>query len=121
MDDVRILYSGEYGENGTHRPHYHYLIWNLPKCSIEVYRKLIEDSWNMGFVKVSIPDSVSDSAHYVSKYVSKSDSDNFYAMLPGEKLEDYVRRTGKEVPPFVGASMGLGLDFLEKMLMLFLS
>ena len=111
---VRVLYSGEYGENNTHRPHYHFVMWNLPIESIEYYRNLIFETWNKGFVKVDIPHDVSDSSFYTAKYTTKSESSAFYLRKSGESLEAYQQRTGKSTVPFVGSSLGLGLDFLKE-------
>lgn len=122
---VRVLYSGEYGETGTHRPHYHLLFWNLPHAWVSEWRRLIEFCWSdfdrsvgtresKGYIYCEVPRDFHSSASYVSKsvsYVVKGGLHKF-CRQPKEKLEDFQRRTGRRTLPFVGASLGLGLDYL---------
>lgn len=111
---VRVLYSGEYGENGTHRPHFHFVMWNLPLQDVSYYRNLVFECWNQGYVDVDIPCDISDSSFYTAKYTVKSDSSSWFQKRPGESLEEYQVRTGKLTVPFVGSSVGLGLDFFKE-------
>lgn len=122
---VRVLYSGEYGETGTHRPHYHLLFWNLPALKLRDWQFLVAKCWtyydrrsstreSRGFIYCEIPRDFRNSASYVSKsvsYVVKGGLHKF-CRQQGEKLEDFQRRTGRRTLPFVGASLGLGLDYL---------
>lgn len=67
---LRFIACGEYGHN-THLPHYHLLIWNLPK--FDTWKQLvqfIEERWPYGFVYVK---PCQDSLHgsYICKYMRK--------------------------------------------------
>lgn len=78
-DGIRFFMCGEYGEK-RYRPHYHYILFNLPlddlefignsKTGIPLYRsRFLERSWNKGFVtvqKFSI-----ECARYVAQYCTK--------------------------------------------------
>lgn len=97
---IRFIASGEYGdsEDGTHRPHYHFVMWNLPNLSIEEHRENVKEAWksngfvfedneckipvidkktgkwkrgrvSMGFSKVDIPRGQTGAAFYVAESV----------------------------------------------------
>lgn len=63
---LKYFFVGEYGKHGF-RPHYHAIIFNLQDD------KLIDSSWNLGFVSVSPLRSVSG-IKYMFKYMSKPKS-----------------------------------------------
>lgn len=80
---IRFLACGEYGpgENSTHRPHYHILIFNWkPQDKLKFYKenhngdrilisKEITDIWGKGFTTVG--DLTYKSACYVARYCTK--------------------------------------------------
>lgn len=79
---IRFLACGEYGPNGTRRPHYHILIfnWKPDKKELKFYKenhngdrlfmcKQIEKIWKKGFVTVG--DLNYKSACYVARYCTK--------------------------------------------------
>lgn len=59
---IKYYAVGEYGDK-TNRPHYHMIIFNLPRAIIEKIDKI----WKKGFVKVGTCNTAS--IHYVCKYV----------------------------------------------------
>jgi len=127
FNGVRFLGSGEYGPTGTHRPHFHLVVWNADGIDFQEFKALVEKSWSfydkstgvresIGFVNVQVPVNMSDCASYVSKktaYVAK-DGVSFFCKQPGETLEQYTNRTGKLTSPFVGGSLGIGLDYFTE-------
>lgn len=127
VDGVRILGSGEYGPNNTHRPHFHMIVWNAPKLKIADLQELVKKSWSVydrktkkydliGNVKVSEVIDPGDVASYVSKvtcYVTKKGVSE-YCKLPGESNREFCERTGKLTVPFVSASQGIGLDYFTE-------
>ena len=78
---IRFLLCGEYGPNGTRRPHYHLLIFNWkPQEKLKFYKenhngdrlfisKTITKIWGKGFT--TIGDLNYKSACYVSRYCTK--------------------------------------------------
>lgn len=99
--DIKYLLVGEYGTKRG-RPHYHAIIFGLPNC--DKVRKLLSDSWKLGFVHVG--SSTPESIKYCVKYMSKSE-----AMYLNRKL--YREKTGRE-RPFRTMSKGLGKKWLLK-------
>lgn len=73
--ELKYAVGSEYGTK-THRPHYHMLIWGIPRHTGQPLwhyanvKKLFADCWQQGFV---YPKTCRDSnaAYYVSKYMSK--------------------------------------------------
>lgn len=126
ITDVRVCYSGEYGEEGTHRPHFHLVIWNVP-LELEKFKSAVDKAWSsynrssreydsFGHIKVEQPIKVSDCVSYVTKaisYVTKNGS-HFYCRQGGEKVVDFIERTGKKTAPFLGFSKGMGLEYIEE-------
>lgn len=77
--DIRFYMSGEYGSK-TFRPHYHYILFNLPINDLTFYKtnfdgmplynsKTLSDIWKKGFVVIG--DVTLQSAQYVARYVTK--------------------------------------------------
>ena len=79
---IRFLACGEYGPNGTRRPHYHILIfnWKPEKNELKFYKenhnndrlfkcKKIQEIWGKGFITVG--DMNYQSACYVARYCTK--------------------------------------------------
>lgn len=124
VDGVRILGSGEYGPNNTHRPHFHMIVWNAPILKSADLRELVEKSWSIydrcskqydliGNIKVEEVVNSGDVASYVAKvssYVTKNGVSE-YCKLPGETNKEFCERTGKLTVPFITASRGIGLDY----------
>ena len=128
MDDVRVLGSGEYGPNNTHRPHYHLIVWNAPSISHSELQDLVTKSWSKydrskkeytelyGNIKASFVWDPGDVSSYVSKvtsYVTK-DGVSEYCKHPGESNADFIARTGKLTVPFITASHGIGLEYFSE-------
>ena len=83
---IRYFLCGEYGETFG-RPHYHAVIFGLPNT--EEVRKLIEEKWGMGFVKIGhcVKDSMQYVAGYVAKKYTASDIRDFKS---GRKVKEFV-------------------------------
>lgn len=128
MHDVRVLGSGEYGPNNTHRPHYHLIVWNAPSISHSELQELVQKSWSKydrrtkeytelyGNIKASFVLDPGDVSSYVSKvtsYVTK-DGVSEYCKHPGETNADFIDRTGKLTVPFITASHGIGLEYFSE-------
>lgn len=101
---IRYFACGEYGER-FHRPHYHLIIWNLPK---DTAKELISDSWNMGIVDVkeALPSAFRYVAGYVVKKYSKYNDVKEFTLMsrrPGigfgflERLSKYRDESGTDV------------------------
>lgn len=120
---IRYLLCGEYGPNGTHRPHYHILIFNwrpeklkfwkynfrgekLYKCD-ELYKKDPKKPgiWGKGFVTVG--DLTYESACYVARYCSKK-------LFKGIKHE--TLKKAEIQPEFILLSRngGIGLKYWQE-------
>lgn len=95
---LKYFIAGEYGPNGTHRPHYHCIIFGLPEIfSEDEKRFFISKAWQNGDVrKKSCTLKSMSQIHYTTKYVI-----NF---------EQQFRHKEK---PFKICSSGLGLPFVE--------
>ena len=99
LGDRKIKYyaCGEYGDTYG-RPHYHAIIFGLsPKD-----KKLIEDNWHKGFVKIGCV--TYDSCRYVAGYVQKK--------LYGKASKEYEDKG--IVAPFSRMSKGLGERYVDK-------
>lgn len=70
---IRYYAVGEYGTGATKRPHWHILFFGLPG-TVEC-RRLMEDKWDKGFVKVKpfFPETCVYVAGYVQKKLYGSD------------------------------------------------
>mgnify|MGYP000673736653 CR=1 FL=1 len=64
----RYFFNGEYGPS-TDRAHYHAVIFNLPKCTIQA----LPEIWGKGFVKVG--DVTPKSIRYVTNYMLLKDKE----------------------------------------------
>ena len=99
LGDKKIKYyaCGEYGDTYG-RPHYHAIIFGLsPKD-----KKLIEDNWQKGFVKIGCV--TYDSCRYVAGYVQKK--------LYGKASKEYEEKG--IIAPFSRMSKGLGERYVDK-------
>lgn len=101
----------EYGPNGTHRPHYHGLLFtDMPRK----YVALLFNDWrkNFGYVKISSlayrnvgeTNMASSAANYVSKYCCKGEF--------ASRVDDIQR--GLCNPCFTLVSNGFGLSYVER-------
>lgn len=94
---LKYYACGEYGDTYG-RPHYHAIIFGLsPKD-----KKLIEDNWKLGFVKVGC--LTYDSCMYVAGYVQKK--------LYGKAAKEYEEKG--IVAPFSRMSKGIGERYIDK-------
>lgn len=99
---LRFWCCGEYGKRKG-RPHYHLLIFGLPK----EYYFLIRDCWSLGFVYVGY--NVSErTCNYVSKYVTKQGLINNTSLCGSNNWCD----SRGVVRPFRHMSIGLGRSYL---------
>ncbi len=99
LGDRKIKYyaCGEYGDTYG-RPHYHAIIFGLGVQD----KKLIEDNWKKGFVKIGCV--TYDSCRYVAGYVQKK--------LYGKASKEYDDKG--IVAPFSRMSKGLGERYVDK-------
>jgi len=100
---------GEYGLNGTKRPHYHLLIFGddeLTRLYWSDYSKAkerLESCWTdkngekLGFISVGVAEW--SGIHYVTKYVLKEDPDDYNGEV--------------KVKPFTFCSNGIGMHWLK--------
>lgn len=94
---LKYYACGEYGDTFG-RPHYHAIIFGLsPKD-----KKLIEDNWKLGFVKIGCV--TYDSCRYVAGYVQKK--------LYGKASKEYDEKG--IVAPFSRMSKGIGQRYIDK-------
>lgn len=114
---IRFLACGEYGPNGTHRPHYHILIFNWkPKDKLKFYKEnhngdrllisqKITEIWGKGFTTVG--DLNYKSACYVSRYCTKK-------LFKGAKHE--ILKKVEIQPEFILMSRngGIGIKYWDK-------
>lgn len=92
VEPIRYYGCGEYGDLRK-RPHYHLLIFGLPRSAFPQVAK----SWKLGLIDIQVPRTQNQVASYVSSYVTKKQRPLFY---------------GERVPPFNRQSKGLGLNYV---------
>jgi hypothetical protein len=73
--NLRYLAVPEFTKIG--RIHYHVVLFNLPFTKW----KMLEDTWNNGFIKINRCDDVTNLGAYVSKYMTKESDER----LKGKK------------------------------------
>lgn len=115
-DNIRYYYCGEYGEKGG-RPHFHFLIYNLPldlkelkfKFINEEYQPiyecpLIEKIWGKGLVAIGAV--TFSSCAYVARYITKKQT--------GEIASEEYAKKG-QIPEYVQMSRmpGIGRNYYE--------
>lgn len=97
---LKYYMVGEYGTE-SHRPHYHSILFNLPKKLIEK-EQIIEEIWGLGLTQVAVCNE--QTIRYVTGYINKrglADVDT-----PGQHdLDDRVKE-------FSAMSNGLGKSWL---------
>ena len=108
VDSIPLKYYaiGEYGDN-THRPHFHYILFNLPDRLI-VDESIITSIWDKGLVQVAICND--NTIAYVTGYVNKK----IYA---DKKVG--IDPDDDRIPECSMMSKGLGKNFLTKRTMKF--
>lgn len=85
---------GEYGTNGTERPHYHAIVFGL----LPWEKNKVRDAWGSGLVDLGTV--TSKSCKYVASYIQK------------KNYGDLADKTyGLKEPPFQLASQGIGLQY----------
>lgn len=112
---IRYLACGEYGPNGTRRPHFHILIFNWKPKDMKFYKenhaenrimisKEITRIWGKGFITVG--ELTYKSACYVSRYCTKK-------MFNGVKNKDLKK--AEIQPEFILMSRngGIGIKYWE--------
>ena len=101
LGKIKYFASGEYGDNGTIRPHYHIVIFGLQfKKGV---KDLIAKSWKNGFVDVKKLSF--QNCKYVAKYCNKTMQKDKVNNITGEVISEFVtmsRRGG-----------GIGYDFFK--------
>lgn len=109
--EIRYICSSEYGKNGTHRPHYHLLLWNLPKNNLHDTLQLLQRAWSyradrkrpIGFVSVYECTDVNYCLKYIYKPCDVPDGKNntfhLFSRRSGgigykfcDELSEYVRK-----------------------------
>lgn len=93
---IKYYACGEYGDK-TERPHYHAIIFNLPRP----FEKYIDKAWQYGHVHIGTV--TEESIFYTTKYA-----------LKGIKRQrpEYHDELGRE-PQFQLMSNGLGIDYMK--------
>lgn len=100
IEDTSYYLTSEYGTS-THRPHYHFMYWNVSRSEFMDCLKDWESRF--GFTQCSDIDvsKVTNAAVYVSKYATKG------------QFEVSSVRDGYALPNFHLVSKGIGLDYLN--------
>lgn len=110
---IRMYYCGEYGPNGTHRPHYHLAIFNwippdlklrtVQQNGIKVYTsEIIEKKWGKGYHLIE--ELNYEAACYIARYTLKKMFNN---------KDEYLKSRGLE-PEFVETSRKGGIGYQLK-------
>lgn len=97
---IKYYACGEYGSKGTQRPHYHAIIFNLPKP----FDKYIRKAWKLGHIHIGTVTEAS--IFYTTKYALKG--------LKRKKPYEYDEE-GKE-PQFQLMSNGLGESYSKEII-----
>lgn len=93
---IKYYACGEYGEN-TERPHYHAIVFNLPRP----FDKYVDKAWKHGHIHIGTVNEAS--IMYTTKYTLKG--------LKRRKAEE-VDEFGRE-PEFTLMSNGLGIGYIK--------
>lgn len=91
--ELRYVLCAEYGKEGTFRPHYHILLWNLPANNLHGALRMIQNAWSyrnnpkkpMGHVEVKRCTKIGYTLKYMYKHVEVPDGKNelFHLMSRG--------------------------------------
>lgn len=104
-EKIKYYACGEYGSE-THRPHYHAIMFNLPREWSYPQNTTIQETWKRGNVRVDPGTELTFA--YVTKYIMKG----------GLKVKNIIDDDSGEVhdddriPEYSRMSKGLGLSFL---------
>lgn len=109
---IRYFLCGEYGPNGTKRPHYHIIFFGLyPKDEPVVFKAWNKCSYHCFRYKVVNVAKYGRKAYfYTSSYTSKKYC--FRTHARGVMVRDYYKRNDL-VPEFQCHSRGIGFDFIK--------
>lgn len=102
-DKIRYCLVSEYGKNGTKRPHYHGIFWNLHPTKELSYIKLqdiLNQSWQNGFTMSRVVSADDKSFYYTTKYLRK------LCVVPSGKNDIFMLSSRK--------GGGIGAPFLDK-------
>lgn len=126
-EGVRFCLAAEYGSQGTHRAHYHYVFFNLQlddlvpaepsKAGLDQWTSAkLERIWGLG--KVWVGTVTLDSCEYVASYILKRSSNAKNHLIIREHLDaDTGELTIDECIPEFGLSSrrpGIGAAWFEK-------
>lgn len=111
---IRFFMSGEYGPNGTQRPHYHAILFNHDFEDKKPWKKnehgdqlytseILEERWSLGFC--SLGAVTHRSASYVAGYVEKKLTGDLAKKTYGQRNPEYGRQSNRP---------GIGKDWLIK-------
>lgn len=80
---LRFFAVGEYGENGTQRPHYHIILFGFDKNN-PIHALLLNKSWSFGRLHVGDCNdkSIAYCTHYATKKMTKSDDKRLFGRPP---------------------------------------
>lgn len=118
---IKYLIAGEYGPNGTHRPHYHIILFGYEftdlsykkttKTGSIIYTsKSLEKLWNKGYS--SIGEINFNTISYVARYTTSKATNTQEG--PDGKYH-YIKSTGElRTPEFFRMSRGIGFDWFKK-------
>lgn len=103
-DRIKYYAVGEYGSR-TNRPHYHAIMFNVPKRVIQNVH-LVDKTWNRGHVMLAPCNGAT--VAYTTKYVmsGKWKPDDYFDKETGQKIRD------DRQPAFSTMSKGMGLCYL---------
>lgn len=103
-DKIRYCICSEYGKNGTHRPHYHGIFWNLhptDDLTAKDLQDILHDSWQNGFIQSRVVQpGDNNSFYYTAKYMRKLSD------VPEGKNKTFMLSSRK--------NGGIGAPFLDK-------
>ena len=98
---IKYFASGEYGEHGTIRPHYHVALFGLPLFN--GVKDFISKCWKNGYVDVKV--LTFQNAKYVAKYINKN--------MQKEKMNEKTGEISKEFTTQSRRGGGLGFGILK--------
>ena len=115
------FYCGEYGENGTKRPHYHICLFGLELTDLVAFKKtkrgnltfksaFIEECWHRGYADVGFFEPAA--AKYTAMYIQKTKRER--KDLKTHWVRDSNGVAYERNNEIHGSSKSLGLKFLKK-------
>ena len=100
--DLKKELNNEEEKKGTWRPHYHAIVWGLPK---NITENELKELWKFGFLTLDYKDVIRNHINYIIGYITKKMTD--------ENAQKYYEKNNRE-KPFIRVSKGIGLDWMEK-------